>query len=157
MPKRRKSSSYPNPANLDRAVARAIADLQAIPAMYRRLHDMTGTAPRRESVHVNGGGDHDPTGELAMPVVVDEGLDPEQQKALRETETERRRKHARRVAADVARAGRIAAQVRDSLENHVGPTAGFRQPTRARGGWVSQEELAESLANQQERLAAGVE
>jgi len=154
---RRRLGSYPNPRELERAIERAVADLRAIPAMYRRLHDMTGTAPRRESVHVTGGGDHDPTGELAMPVVVDEGLDPEEQKALRQTETERRRAHARRIAADINHVAKVSAQVRDGLSNHVGPTAGFRQPTKARGGWTTQDELAESLANQAARLAAGAE
>lgn len=138
-------------------IERAIADLRAIPPMYARLHDMTGTSPRVEGVHVRGGGAGDPTGELAMPVVVNEGADPEDQRAIRETETERRRKHARRVAGDVERVERIAAMVRDGLSAHVGPTPGFRQPTRARGGWLTQNDLAESLANQERRMSAGIE
>lgn len=92
-----------------------------------------------------------------MPVVVDESVDPERQRAIRDTANERLRKYARRVGADVDRIARTAGVIRDGLVNDIGPTPGFRQPRRARGGWVSQDELTESLRNQADRLAAGGE
>lgn len=153
MPRRR---SYPNVGELRRTAVSITADLRAILPMYARLVELAGTSPRRESVAVRGGGDSDPTGELAMPVRVDESLEPEEQKALGLTENERRRRHARRIGRDLDRLARDVAQIRGGLEANVGPTPGFRQPTKARG-WISGNELAESLAKQEARLRIGVE
>jgi hypothetical protein len=139
---RRSKPNFASPGRLAQLVLQIREDALTLLPMYHRLHSMGLEPPRGDSVHVSGGGVSNVPPEVA----------------IESAQAEYRRQYARWIGRELERTAKTLDRIRQGLEEHVGPGPGYRQ-SRSLGSdaLITIDNFHESLANQGERLKAGME